>query len=59
MLRNYHRLKTQDKDKLTTKLILAGKYDPSYVFILGNEPLDIIKQTFNSMQKFAEYFVPK
>ena len=36
LLNDYHRLKTPEKDKLITKLILNGKYDPSYVFILGN-----------------------
>jgi len=35
LLNHYHRLETPEKDKLTTKLILNGKYDPSYVFILG------------------------
>jgi hypothetical protein len=39
LLRQYHRLQTPEKDKLITKLILAGKYEPSYVFILGNEAI--------------------
>jgi hypothetical protein len=39
LLKHYQRLETPEKDKLMTKLILAGKYDPSYVFILGNEPI--------------------
>lgn len=36
LLNHYHRLKTPEKDKLITKLILNGKYNPSYVYILGN-----------------------
>jgi hypothetical protein len=53
LLRHYHRLQTPEKDKLITKLILAGKYEPSYVFILGNEAIETIKETFNSIQKLA------
>lgn len=53
LLGHYQRIPTPEKDKLTIKLILSGKYDPSYIFILGNEDLEIIKETFNSIQKFA------
>jgi hypothetical protein len=56
---NYKRLNTPEKDKLITKLILAGKYDSSYVYVLSQEALEIIKDVFQKMPKFAEYFVSK
>jgi hypothetical protein len=34
-LSNYKRRVTPEKDKLITKLILAGKYDSSYVYIIS------------------------
>lgn len=48
---------TPEKDKLITKLILAGKYDSSYVYILSQEILEIVKEIFEKTPKFAEYFV--
>lgn len=38
-LLNYHRLPTPEKDKLITKLIMAGKYDTSYIYIVSQEVL--------------------
>lgn len=58
-LRNYHRLPTPPKDKLVTKLIMAGKYDTSYIYIVSGEVLEFLKEVFNEMPKFAEYFVKK
>lgn len=42
-LSHYQRRSTPEKDKLITKLILAGKYDSSYVYILSQEILEIVK----------------
>jgi hypothetical protein len=58
-LQNYHRLPTPPKDKLITKLIMAGKYDTSYIYIVSGEVLEFLKETFAEMEKFAEYFVKK
>lgn len=40
---------TPDKDKLITKLIMAGKYDTSYIYIVSTEVLETLKQTFSQM----------
>ena len=58
-LEHYHRLPTPDKDKLITKLIMAGKYDTSYIYIVSQEVLEFLKEVFDSMEKFAEFFVRK
>lgn len=58
-LQNYHRFPTPPKDKLITKLIMAGKYDTSYIYIVSGEVLEFLKETFAEMEKFAEYFVKK
>lgn len=50
---------TPDKDKLITKLIMSGSYDSSYIYVVSQEVLDTIKVVFESMQKFAEFFVKK
>ena len=50
---------TPDKDKLVTKLIMAGKYDTSYIYIVSQEVLEFLKEVFDSMEKFAEFFVRK
>lgn len=34
-LLHYHRLPTPEKDVLVTKLIMAGKYDTSYIYIVS------------------------
>lgn len=34
-LDHYYRLPTPAKDKLITKLIMAGKYDNSYIYIVS------------------------
>jgi len=34
---------TPDKDKLLTKLILSGKYDPTYIYIVSTEVLEVVK----------------
>lgn len=58
-LSNYKRRATPEKDKLITKLILAGKYDSSYVYIISQEVLEIVKEIFDKTPKYAEYFVLK
>jgi hypothetical protein len=45
-LQNYHRLPTPPKDKLITKLIMAGKYDTSYIYIVSGEVLEFLKECF-------------
>ena len=38
---------------------MDGKYDSSYVYILSQEILEIVKEIFEKTPKFAEYFVRK
>jgi hypothetical protein len=38
---------------------MAGKYDSSYVYVLSQEILEIVKEIFQKTPKFAEYFVRK
>lgn len=38
---------------------MAGKYDSSYVYILSQEILEIVKEIFEKTPKFAQYFVRK
>ena len=38
---------------------MAGKYDTSYIYIVNQEVLDFVKEVFQEMEKFAEYFVRK
>ena len=38
-LQHYNRRVTPEKDRLITKLIMAGKFDSSYVYILSQEAL--------------------
>lgn len=35
------------------KLIMAGKFDSSYVYVVSAEVLEIIKDVFSQTQKFA------
>ena len=58
-LLDYKRRATPEKDKLITKLIMAGKYDSSYIYVLSQEAIEIIKDIFDKMPKFAEFFVVK
>lgn len=44
---------------MITKLILTGKYDSSYVYVVSQEVLEIVKDIFKNTPKFAEYFVLK
>ena len=52
-LEHYHRLETPSKDKLVTRLIMAGKYDSSYIYVVSAEVLSILKEVFRQTQKFA------
>lgn len=45
-LQNYHRLATPEKDKLITKLIMSGNYDSSYIYVVSQEVLDLLKSVF-------------
>ena len=42
-LDSYHRLKTGDKDKIIQKQVLAGRYDVSYVFVVSQTVMNIVK----------------
>ena len=50
-------MQTPEKDKVITKLIMAGKFDPSYIYVVSMEVLEILKEVFKNTQKFAEVFV--
>ena len=38
---------------------MAGKYDSSYIYVLSQEAIEIVKDVFEQTPKFAEYFVRK
>lgn len=38
---------------------MSGKYDPTYIYIVSQEALSLVKEIFTNTQKFAEYFVLK
>lgn len=58
-LEHYYRLMTGEKDKIIQKQVLAGRYDVSYVFVVSQSVVAIVKECFQQLQKFAEYFVLK
>ena len=58
-LLDYKRRSTPEKDKLVTMLIMAGKYDSSYIYVLSQEAIEMMKDVFDKTPKFAEYFVVK
>jgi len=38
---------------------LTGKYDSSYIYVVSQEAIEIVKDVFEKAPKFAEYFVAK